>query len=144
MRREREIKRAIRERDHDLCRCCGWREAESVHELKPKGMGGSQTAVSFKNSIAVCGDGVRGCHGFLQRHEITFRFDRHRSADYWIAFRARTTAAADYMGIWRENERASDPHTFVTEQAAEAKRRIQPARTPIERMIDEACGIITR
>jgi hypothetical protein len=67
--KERGIKDQVLERDGWACRVCG-RRAESVHEIKPKGMGGSRTAVSLENSIAVCGDGVRGCHGKLQRYEV--------------------------------------------------------------------------
>lgn len=55
------------ERERGMCRCCGWRHAESMHEIKSRGAGGKRTP---ENSIAVCGDGVRGCHGCLQRYQI--------------------------------------------------------------------------
>lgn len=54
------------ERDGNRCRCCG-APAESMHEILPRGRGG---VVSRENSIALCGDGVRGCHGKCQRYEI--------------------------------------------------------------------------
>lgn len=66
---ERDIKDQVLERDDYTCRVCG-KPAQSVHEIKAKGMGGSRSAVSLENSIAVCGDGTRGCHGKLQRYEI--------------------------------------------------------------------------
>lgn len=116
----RAVRAYVFERERGICRCCGWMPAESMHELRPRSLGGK---VSRDNSVAVCGDGVRGCHGKLQRHEITYRFDRHRSADYWIAFK----------NVWGDGtERASD---------ASAPVRITPARTPIERLIDDACGL---
>lgn len=38
-----------------------------MHEIVPRSLGG---AVSRDNSVALCGDGVRGCHGKVQRHEL--------------------------------------------------------------------------
>src|SRR6185295_18191522 len=54
-------------RERGICRCCRTRPAESMHELVPKSLRGHATR---QNSVGVCGDGVQGCHGFLQRHEI--------------------------------------------------------------------------
>jgi 5-methylcytosine-specific restriction endonuclease McrA len=71
-REERQVKAAVRLRDGGRCRVCG-KPGESVHEIDPKGMGGSRTAVRLDNCITVCGDGVRGCHGRLQRCEIRFK-----------------------------------------------------------------------
>jgi len=71
-REEKRIKAAVKARDGGCCRVCGKR-GESVHEIDPKGMGGSKTAVRLDNCITVCGDGVRGCHGRLQRCEIRFK-----------------------------------------------------------------------
>lgn len=63
----KDVRGYVFARERNLCRCCRSRDAESLHEIKFKSLGGK---VSRKNSIAVCGDGVRGCHGFCQRHEI--------------------------------------------------------------------------
>lgn len=60
------VKRAVMERDAHTCRVCG-KPAESVHELRFQSLGGK---VALANSIAVCGDGVRGCHGKLQRNRL--------------------------------------------------------------------------
>lgn len=38
-------------------------------------MGSRIKATNAHNSIAVCGDGVRGCHGFLQRHDVDWEGD---------------------------------------------------------------------
>lgn len=62
-----EVRRYVFNREHGLCRCCRFKVAESMHEIQARSLGGK---VSKQNSIAVCGDGVRGCHGRLQRHEI--------------------------------------------------------------------------
>ena len=67
LRGEHLVKIRVRQRDGDVCRCCGTRQAESVHEIVPKSLGGK---VSDENSIHLCGDGIRGCHGLAQRNEI--------------------------------------------------------------------------
>jgi hypothetical protein len=38
-----------------------------MHEVKPRSLGGT---ISIDNSIACCGSGTTGCHGFAQRHEF--------------------------------------------------------------------------
>ena len=134
----KEIRAYVFAREDGCCRCCGWRRPTSLHEVRFRSQGGK---VSNANSIAVCGDGVRGCHGLLQRHEIKARFGRDRSADGWMAFRPKTDAAASWMG-WRDlmdcTERVSDA------TPRESQMALPPARTPIERLIDEACGIQKR
>lgn len=64
--KNKAVKRAVQVRDQHTCRVCG-KASESTHEIHSLGAGGK---VSLKNSIAVCGDGTRGCHGKLQRYEI--------------------------------------------------------------------------
>lgn len=103
-----------------------------MHELKPRSLGGKE---SRDNSIAVCGDGVRGCHGLLQRKEIKHRFDRRRSADGWMAFRPLTDAAKEYTGI--NPERASD----ATPRETKRKGWIKRPTSPLALEIDRACGI---
>lgn len=72
-------------RERGICRCCGFMAAESMHEIIFRSQGGK---VSKENSIAVCGDGVRGCHGKLQRHEITVRMHSKRlGAEGFLAFK---------------------------------------------------------
>lgn len=65
-------------REGGVCRICGLRRAESMHEIRPRSLGGR---VSRENSIAVCGDGVRGCHGLAQRHEIHVEGDAEQVLD---------------------------------------------------------------
>ena len=88
-------------REQEICRCCRLRRAESMHELKFRSQGGK---VSKRNSVALCGDGVQGCHGFLQRHEIGWRSNEPQRAEDLLQFAPLTRAAADWMrvekGLW--------------------------------------------
>ena len=56
-------------RERGICRCCRRRPADSMHELRPRSLGG---LISHKNSVAVCGSGTTGCHGMLQARRITY------------------------------------------------------------------------
>lgn len=82
------VKRAVMERDLKTCRVCG-KPAESVHELRFRSLGG---AVSLKNSIATCGDGTRGCHGQLQRNELTWVGNPNGKLRFFDNKRKRATA----------------------------------------------------
>jgi len=62
-----EVRAYVFERDNYRCRVCKKKPATSMHEIRPRSLGGK---VSPENSIAVCGDGTSGCHGMLQRHII--------------------------------------------------------------------------
>jgi 5-methylcytosine-specific restriction endonuclease McrA len=85
------IRAAVFERDRYLCRCCGHRPAESMHEIRPRSLGGK---VSMTNSIALCGDGTRGCHGYITRHEVRVM---GKDAERPLSFAPATQAARDYM-----------------------------------------------
>lgn len=91
-------------RERGICRCCRVRPAESMHEIVFKSLGGK---VSRKNSIAVCGDGVQGCHGFIQRHAITI--NERANADRLLHFTANSASAADWMRIAQYETIASWP-----------------------------------
>jgi hypothetical protein len=65
----RDVRAYVFARERDICRCCRCRPATSMHELQFRSCGGR---VSKRNSVAACGDGVSGCHGFAQRHEIAW------------------------------------------------------------------------
>lgn len=82
-------------RERGLCRCCRIRAAESMHELVFKSRGGK---VSRKNSVAVCGDGVQGCHGLLQAHQVHYGTSQ-RGADATLTFTPITARAADYLRV---------------------------------------------
>jgi hypothetical protein len=93
----REVRPYVFARERNLCRVTRFLPAESMHELRPKSLGGR---VSRRNSVAVEGDGVRGVHGFLQRREISYRFeDEQRGAEGTIFFLVKTHAAAEYCRV---------------------------------------------
>lgn len=100
MKQTKDVRAYVFGRERNICRCCRFRKAESMHEIIFRSQGGK---VSRKNSIGVCGDGVRGCHGLLQRHEIEVgqasRIGPHFNADDTLAFRALTLAAAECLRI---------------------------------------------
>lgn len=106
---ERDRIAAIRDyvfaRERGRCRCCRCRMAQSMHELRPRSLRGK---VSKTNSIAVCGDGVRGCHGFLQRHEITFD-SADAKAEATLYFMPRTEAARTWMKLGQSHGLESKP-----------------------------------
>lgn len=84
-------------RERNICRICRFRAAESMHELRPRSLRGK---VSRQNSVAVCGDGVRGCHGFAQRNEIRYRFETDGlGAEGTIIFIPVTPAAGEHLRL---------------------------------------------
>lgn len=57
-------------RDNHVCvRCWNGRDL-SVHHRRPRGMGGSRRGDTngLANLITLCGDGTRGCHGWVEAH----------------------------------------------------------------------------
>lgn len=93
----KDVRAYVFARERNLCRICRLRPAESMHELRFRSLGGK---VSRMNSVAVCGDGVRGCHGFAQRNEISYRFfddDVSIGAEGDIDFKPLTAAAAEWL-----------------------------------------------
>lgn len=62
-----EVRQYVFARERNLCRCCRIRPAESMHEIRFRSLGGK---VSRTNSIAVCGSGTTGYHGYMQSHQI--------------------------------------------------------------------------
>lgn len=68
-----ETREAVFRRDGDRCVRCGmfvrtW--GASIQHRKPRGMGGTKdpSINSAANLIVLCGDGVRGCHGWVESH----------------------------------------------------------------------------
>ncbi len=51
-------------RMYRTCELCGRVPAESFHHVVPRGQGGDDC---LENGAALCGDGVRGCHGEVER-----------------------------------------------------------------------------
>jgi hypothetical protein len=90
----REVREYVFLREGHVCRICGVRPAQSMHEIRPRSLGGK---VSRENSIAVCGDGVQGCHGYCQRHEIHVA----GNAESLLVTSVATDAARRWVG-WEE------------------------------------------
>lgn len=93
-------------REQDICRCCRIRRADSMHELRFRSLGGK---VSKRNSVAVCGDGVRGCHGYLQQNQIGWCGETEAVAEGLLKFQPRTRLAADWMRVERDQWVCSMP-----------------------------------
>lgn len=102
----KDVRSYVFAREREICRCCRIRRAESMHELVPRGVGGKR---SKTNSVAVCGDGTRGCHGFLQRHEITWDDYYRRGAEGALFFCPDSTAAAEWLRVRKGQEILSPP-----------------------------------
>lgn len=84
-----------------------------MHELRPRSVGGRH---SKTNSAAVCGDGVRGCHGYAQRHEIAYEATE-RGAEGTLWFTAKTKAAAEWLRV-KVGQRIESPVMQETEISA--------------------------
>lgn len=93
--RARTTRALVFEREQQKCRVCRLRRAETMHELIPRSIGGK---ACLSNSVAVCGDGTRGCHGFCQRYEIVYQgFDN--GAEGTLYFTPVTAAASTWMRV---------------------------------------------
>lgn len=92
------VRLAVFDREGGRCRCCVTRAAESLHELKPRSLGGE---VSTANSIALCGHGTAGCHALIQRREIAvsdmLELESPISALRPLKFTAKTPAARAWL-----------------------------------------------
>lgn len=109
-----EVREYVFARERNICRCCRKRPAESMHEIVFRSQGGR---ISKKNSIAVCGDGVRGCHGYMQRHEISVS-DDGRGAEGILWFDPfYSESAAEWLGI--KAGRTIESPVMVEMEAAE-------------------------
>lgn len=71
------VRTAFFERDGERCFVCRkplrWEERGvgwSMHHRKPRGMGGTSDprVASIANALTVCGSGVTGCHGRIERN----------------------------------------------------------------------------
>ena len=59
----------VRARDGHRCQMCGQSIVNipsSIHHRIPRGSGGSALLERASNLVRLCGDGVRGCHGFIE------------------------------------------------------------------------------
>lgn len=61
---EKYTRSILRIRSDGLCERCG-RHGTTVHHRKNRSQGGRWTPA---NCVALCGDGTRGCHGWVTEH----------------------------------------------------------------------------
>lgn len=102
-------------RERQLCRCCRIREAQSMHELRFKSLGGK---VSRQNSIGTCGQLVGSepsCHTYLQANQIAYEMDPDVGAEGVIVFTPKTQTAADWMRVALGERLISPPMHQVEE-----------------------------
>lgn len=85
-----------------------------MHELVFRSLGGKRSA---NNSVAVCGDGVRGCHGLLQRNEISWTSEKD-DAEGTLVFTVETAAASRWVRIALGNSWASPKLPFYMPDGA--------------------------
>jgi hypothetical protein len=91
----RDVRAYVFAREREICRCCRFRPAESMHELRPRSLRGK---VSRTNSVAVCGSGTTGCHGYLQANEIRYHGDL-RGAEGTLTFVPNTPRSCEWMRL---------------------------------------------
>jgi len=68
-----------------------------MHEIKPRSLRGR---VGKTNSIAVCGSGTTGCHGYLQAHRIDI-VASSTGAEGGLYFVPRDMGARNWMKLER-------------------------------------------
>jgi hypothetical protein len=95
MKSTRTVRALVFEREQNVCRCCRLRRADTMHELIPRSIGGK---ACLSNSVAVCGDGTRFCHGYLQRQEIVYQ-GGPEGAEATLWFKPQTVPAARWMQV---------------------------------------------
>lgn len=96
--RTREL---VAERAGYCCEICGlslhngttWTEPYSVHHRRPRGAGGSRDAAtnSPANLLLLCGSGITGCHG---------RVERDRSTAYVFGWLVRQGHDPETVPVW--------------------------------------------
>lgn len=116
MKATKDVREYVMARERDLCRVCRCRPAESLHELKPRGIGGKR---SKKNSVGTCGQivgAVPSCHTYLQSHAIEWG-GSVLGAEAELIFTAMTREAADWLKVKVGEQIVSRPMQEVEAEA---------------------------
>lgn len=112
------IRDAVLARDKWRCTYCGIpidRLNYSLHHRRPRGMGGSRRLHTMANLVTLCGSGVDGCHGVVERDRPTSRrtgwlVPNGKTPDQWPVLR-RTPIDPDdpysesVIGWWQPGDR---------------------------------------
>lgn len=111
------IRDAVLARDEWTCTYCGIpidRLNYSLHHRRPRGMGGSRRLHTMANLVTLCGSGVDGCHGVVERDRPTSRrtgwlVPNGKTPEQWRVLR-RTSDGE--IGWWQPGDRwlPADPH----------------------------------
>ncbi len=111
--REARVRVYVFARERNLCRVCRLRAAVSRHELRFRSLGGK---VTRENCVAVCGDGVHGCHGHLQAHRILYDFETPiKGAEGTILFPVNHEFAAEWLRVLVGHVLVSPPMVEIEE-----------------------------
>lgn len=89
---EESARKIVRERDGHRCQLCGRSIVDypsSIHHRRPRGAGGSALLEQPSNLVRLCGDGVRGCHGWLEANRT------HAKEIGWILPKLNLDVRAD-------------------------------------------------
>ncbi|QNN99473.1 HNH endonuclease [Gordonia Phage Sephiroth] len=62
---EKRCRAILANRSDGICERCCAAPAQSVHHRRKRGQGGPWTPT---NCVHICGDGTRGCHGWIEGH----------------------------------------------------------------------------
>lgn len=111
-----EVRVYVFGRERNICRCCRFREAHSMHEIRFRSLGGK---ISKSNSIAVCGTGTTLCHGLLQQGQIQVMAPAEHGvydAERTLWFQASTVLAAEHLRV-RVGQWIGSPPMIDTEMA---------------------------
>lgn len=111
------IRDAVLARDEWACAYCGIPIDQlnySLHHRRPRGMGGSRRLHTMANLVTLCGSGVDGCHGVVERDRLTSRrsgwlVPNGKTPEEWRVLR-RTSDGE--IGWWQPGDRwlPADPH----------------------------------
>ena len=114
----RETREAVYARDGYSCVRCFRTSGLSVHHRRPRGMGGtSLDDVHHKaNLITLHGDGVTGCHGWVESHRtlayaLGYLCPSWEDPEAWPVYRGR--------GVWQQPGESWTPAQPQPGQSAE-------------------------
>lgn len=68
---EKRTRNLLNTRSDGLCERCG-RQGHSLHHRRKRSAGGPYT---LSNCVWVCGDGVQGCHGWIEHNPDAARVE---------------------------------------------------------------------
>lgn len=112
----RRIREAVLARDEWACAYCGIAIdslSYSLHHRRPRGMGGSRRLHTMANLVTLCGSGVDGCHGVVERDRPTSRrtgwlVPNGRTPERW---RVQRRTPDGEIGWWQPGDKWLGPYS---------------------------------